>query len=329
MSSVRTSTSHALPELDRARDLSTKAPPGLLRTETLDCVRVGAHDFPIQAFTIGSPDRARPVLGLFGGIHGLERIGTHVVLSFLESLFEQLRWDRHLRRLFEEVRLVAIPLANPGGMALNRRSNPGGVDLMRNAPVDAEERPPFLAGGHRLGPWLPWYRGRTGGPMELEARALCEFVRREIFPSEFAISLDCHSGFGLRDRLWHPYAKTSRPFAAHGAARALKGLLDRTLPHHVYQVEAQCYRTHGDLWDYFFDEHRNECSGTFLPWTLEMGSWRWVKKNPWQLFSLQGPFNPVKPHRERRTQRRHQALIDFLLKAALNHREWLTQESTP
>ncbi|CAH2929990.1 MAG: FIG011155: Zinc carboxypeptidase-related protein [uncultured Paraburkholderia sp.] len=46
--------------------------------------------------------------------------------------------------------------------------------------------------------------------------------------------------------------------------------------------------------------------------TLELGSWLWIKKNPRQLFSRQGFFNPVKAHRTARVLRRHANLLDFL-----------------
>jgi hypothetical protein len=59
-----------------------------------------------------------------------------------------------------------------------------------------------------------------------------------------------------------------------------------------------------------------------------MGSWLWVKKNPRQLFSRLGSFNPIKPHRLRRILRRHTALIDFLHRAVASRDPWtvLTDE---
>ena len=65
--------------------------------------------------------------------------------------------------------------------------------------------------------------------------------------------------------------------------------------------------------------------GVFLPLTLEMGSWLWVKKNPRQLFSRHGLFNPHLPHREQRVLRRHLPLLDFMLRAAAGHASWLPQ----
>ncbi len=162
--------------------------------------------------------------------------------------------------------------------------------------------------------------------MEAEAQAVCEFVRREIFPARVAISVDVHSGYGIVDRLWFPYAKTRRPFAGVAESMALKHLLDRTYAHHVYRIEPQSreYLAHGDLWDYLYDQYRSlQPEGCFIPFTLELGSWVWVKKNWRQFFSLLGMFNPRLPHRERRILRRHVFLFDFLYRAVQSPEPWL------
>ncbi len=313
-----------LPELDRIGALAQLAPT-FVRIETLAKVDARGVELPIQAVTIGSTIKTRPTIGLFGGVHGLERIGTHVVLAFLESFIGRLSWDKDARRAAKKCRIVAIPMVNPGGIYLRSRSNPRGVDLMRNAPVEAEVKTPMLAGGHRYGAWLPWFRG--WGPLETESQALVDFVRREMFPAECAIALDIHSGFGLVDRLWYPYAKNRQPIRDIHHALALSALLDRTLPHHVYRLEPQSasYTTHGDLWDYLYDLYPGEkgpSSGLFLPWTLEIGSWNWVRKSPVSLFRRDGLFNPNEPHRYSRAMRRHLLLFEFLLRAVRAHRRW-------
>lgn len=296
------------------------------RVQTLGQVHHKEISFPLYAISIGSTDPAAPTLGMFGGVHGLERIGTQVILSYLRTLSEFMRWDHAVASLLERSRMVFLPITNPGGMYLMSRSNPQGVDLMRNAPVHADKTSALaLYSGHRLSPRLPWYRGPAGAPMEVESTALCDLVRKEIFPSKVAITLDVHSGFGTRDRVWFPYAKTARPFAGYTDAFAIKDLLDRTYPNHVYIVEPQSrqYTAHGDLWDYLYDEHRKrESGGVFLPMTLEMGSWIWAKKNVRQMFSLLGAFHPIKPHRLQRTLRRHLLFLDFLHRAVICPEQW-------
>jgi hypothetical protein len=54
-----------------------------------------------------------------------------------------------------------------------------------------------------------------------------------------------------------------------------------------------------------------------------MGSWLWVKKNPRQLFSRHGIFNPLIEHRQQRVLRQHQLLLEFLARAASSHARWL------
>jgi hypothetical protein len=187
-----------------------------------------------------------------------------------------------------------------------------------------------LFGGQRLTPRLPWYRGVEGAPMEIETQAVCDFVRREIFPAKIAIGIDIHSGYGAVDRLWFPYAKTREPFAHVAEALALKQLLDRTYANHVYRVEPQSreYLAHGDLWDYLYDEYRAvQPDGCFIPFTLELGSWLWIKKNWSQFFSRLGLFNPRMPHRERRILRRHLFLLDFLYRAVQSPEPWALLEA--
>ena len=73
-----------LPELKMIRDLTLFA-DDLIQVEELDRINVKNKSFPIVAFSIGSKDKSAPTLGLFGGVHGLERVGTHVILSYLDN----------------------------------------------------------------------------------------------------------------------------------------------------------------------------------------------------------------------------------------------------
>ncbi|MFN0250668.1 MAG: DUF2817 domain-containing protein [Kofleriaceae bacterium] len=280
-------------------------------------------DLRIHAFTFGSSDRRRPTLLVTGGVHGLERIGTDVAIAYLVTLVARLAWDELLHAALERCRVIVVPLLNPVGMTRGTRANGNGVDLMRNAPASNLGGTPLL-GGHRISRYLPWYMGRDNAAMEPEAAALVELVERELFASPFAIALDLHSGFGMRDRLWYPYARTREPLPDLPTIIALDELLDASLPNHVYLVEqtARVYTIRGDLWDYLYDRRRAHGGGVLLPLTLEMGSWAWVRKNPWQGLSSIGRFNPIKPHRLSRTLRRHLPLIDFLHHATASHATW-------
>lgn len=295
-----------------------------LDVRTLHVVELaGGLRYPVYGICLGSPSPDVPVAGFFGGVHGLERIGAEVVLSFLHQLVMRLPWDHTLQRQLETVRLVFMPIVNPAGMALGTRANAQGIDLMRNAPVEASGDVPFLLGGQRISPTLPWYRGPVHSPMAAENQALCQWVEDQMLCAPFSIALDCHSGFGLTDRIWFPFAHTRRPIAHLAEVQALRNIFYRTYSHHSYVFEPQSrqYLTHGDVWDYLY-LRACERGTVLLPLTLEMGSWLWVKKNPRQLFSRHGIFNPLIAHRQQRVLRRHQSLLDFIGRAAAGQAWW-------
>lgn len=313
-----------LPELYQIEFLIDQS-PDYLSAEILCEIKVDAITFPVHALTLGSTSKDSPCIVFTAGIHGLERIGTQVVLAFMETLLGRLRWDIAFTNILQQIRIVFIPLLNPAGMAANTRANGHGVDLMRNAPVDSVEKVVWLAGGHRISPLLPWYRGEANGAMELEAQALCDFIINSVLQAPFSMVLDCHSGFGHHDRLWFPYAKSRlQPIKHIGEIYYLRELFFQTYPYqnYVFEPQSQHYITHGDLWDYIYDI-AIEMDRIFLPLTLEMGSWRWIRKNPLQLFNLLGMFHPIKPHRINRVLRRHLVLMEFLVHAALSYENWL------
>ena len=261
----------APPELD---DLEAVLAAAGSRVEVTQTPCAGAQSLPVYRIALGNASPSVPAVGFFGGVHGLERIGTQVVIAWLRSLVVRLDWDESLHRELQQVRLVFMPLVNPGGMLRGTRANPAGVDLMRNAPVDAADAVAPLVGGQRISAGLPWYRGRAGAPMEAESAALCAAVEAELHGRPFSLALDCHSGFGLRDRLWFPHAHTSRPIAHLPELHELHEVFERTLPQHPYVFEPQSrqYLAHGDLWDHAY--LRAPADGAvFLPLTLEMGSW--------------------------------------------------------
>ena len=322
-------TATVLPQLTDLLELIDEGAP-YLQARVLCEVQAGPHRFPVHALTLGNPSPAVPAVGFFGGVHGLERIGADVVIAWLHNLVKRLSWDDSLHEQLKHVRLVFMPLVNPGGFWLGTRANPNGVDLMRNAPVDAREKVPFLIGGQRISKGMPWYRGAEGAPMEAEAQALCDFVDEELLSRDFSVAVDCHSGFGTDDRIWFPYAHTTRPIHHLPEIHALHAIFSQTHAHHPYVFEPQSvqYLTHGDIWDHLYLRARSRPGDrVFLPLTLEMGSWMWIKKNPKQLFSRLGIFNPLIQHRVNRVMRRHIALLDFLTRAASGHQRWLPGSS--
>ena len=104
-------------------------------------------------------------------------------------------------------------------------------------------------------------------------------------------------------------------------------LFEATYPHHIYIIEQQSdsYTVNGDLWDYLFEVYFEKNSfkeKIFIPLCLEMGSWSWLKKNPRQILSPIGLFNPMKKHRYNRTMRRHLYLLNYLSKIIENKESW-------
>ena len=296
-----------------------------LETQVVCEAAVGGKRFPVYAVSLGNPARDVPAIGFFGGVHGLERISAAVVIDYLHSLVVRLRWDSMLHKELESVRLVFMPLVNPGGMWRGTRANPNGVDLMRNAPLESKNSVPFMIGGQRISSALPWYRGPLDAPMEAESRSVCRVVEDELLTRQFSLAIDCHSGFGIHDRIWFPYAHTAVPIKHLAEVHALKTIYDETFANHNYLFEPQSrqYLAHGDIWDYLYQQATTTSDRIFLPLTLELGSWLWVKKNPRQLFSRHGIFNPVIEHRQQRVLREHLSWLDFLMRAASSYLRWL------
>jgi len=319
--------SSSLTELLELERLAEQGAPHLERRQLCE-IEVAGRRLPVLALSLGNPSPAVPAIGFFGGVHGLERIGAELVMAYLASLVSRLRWDESLHRQLESLRMVFMPLVNPGGLWRGTRANPQGVDLMRNAPVEAGAGAPFLVGGQRLSASLPWYRGPAGVPMQAESQALCALVQQELLSHRFAISVDCHSGFGFNDRIWFPFAHTAQPIEHLPEVHALAEILDQTHAQHRYVFEPQSrqYLAHGDLWDHLYLQACARPGAMLLPLTLEMGSWLWVKKNPRQLFSRLGLFNPLLGHRQQRVLRRHMGWLDFVARAAGSAGRWLPQE---
>lgn len=276
--------------------------------------------FPIHSLEIGTEAaiKKNPV-GIIAGVHGLETIGVRVLLDFLEYILS----PNSLGYLPEidkgKIGIVSMPIVNPGGVALKMRANPAGVDLMRNSGVDAE-KPMAFFGGHKISPKLPYYRGNT---MEPEARVLYRFLQKYFFESKKPLMnvLDIHSGFGTIDHVWWPFAYTKEKCKDEPLFLELANYLKETC-HNVsfrYGPQSESYTTNGDLWDRFYI-HFNEArkngkeskKSIFLPWTLEIGTWSDLKKDPLRALKKRGIFNPAKENKTERITGYRKFLTDFV-----------------
>jgi predicted deacylase len=108
--------------------------------EIIDYIEYENYQFPIHCITLGSEQKNVPVIMYFGGVHGLEKIGTEILISYLHTIAELLEWDRGLADRLKHSRMVFVPIVNPVGVFRGSRCNPNGVDLMRNAPIDGMDK---------------------------------------------------------------------------------------------------------------------------------------------------------------------------------------------
>lgn len=287
-------------------------------------VEYQSKKYPLISVRFGNP--SAPTLLVVGGVHGLERIGAQLAVSLLKSFHERLTWDVVAQNFLKSVQIVFVPLVNPFGYFEVTRSNGAGIDLMRNAPIETEGKPPFLLGGHHYSNRLPWFRGFAPAP---ETEFLFSVVKEILSASSTLISVDIHSGFGFNDQLWFPFANSMKEFSQLAELSLFFELFEKSHPYHIYKIEPQSknYLTHGDIWDYCFLNFKKP-EQVYLPLTLEMGSWIWVKKNPLQIFSKTGLFNPIKQHRIHRTMRRHRPLFDFLIHSLIAHQVWTKSDSS-
>lgn len=264
--------------------------------------------FPVYALTLGKKSAIRKYpVGLVAGVHGLETVGVRVLLDFLESIFAE---PGHVLKSLKKGKfaIVSIPILNPGGVAMKRRSNPDGVDLMRNSGVDGESAMAFF-GGQKLSPHLPYYRGKSLQP---ESRTLFAFIREHLFNARSGLIpvLDIHSGFGMRDSLWWPYAGKKEPCPDQNLYERTARILCQDQPGIVAEPQSDAYTIHGDLWDFLYSEFQVlNRKPRFLPFTLEIGTWAEIKKEPGRLLSRRGLFNPP-PESKAETILRYRAFLE-------------------
>ncbi|MCE9598660.1 MAG: DUF2817 domain-containing protein [Spirochaetia bacterium] len=253
---------------------------------------INGFRFPVYSLVLGKKSAVKhhPV-GLIAGVHGLETVGVRVLLDFLENIFaEPGQVFRDLKK--GKYAIICIPILNPGGVAMKRRSNPGGVDLMRNSGVESKSAMRFF-GGQKVSQLLPYYRGKNLQP---ESRTLFALVREYLFPVRKGLIpvLDIHSGFGMKDSLWWPYAGTTQPCPDQLLYERTARILCENETDIVPESQSNAYTIHGDLWDYLYNEFQQETrKSRFLPFTLEIGTWKEIKKEPMRLFSRRGMFNPL------------------------------------
>jgi hypothetical protein len=273
--------------------------------------------YPIYLLEVGKRSAfKRHAVSLVSGVHGLETIGIRIHLDILKCLLNPKSTHFSPALAAGKFGVYSLPILNPAGVALETRANGRGVDLNRNSGINAEKAVPFF-GGHRLSPVLPYYRGRT---LERESRALYRFLCEYAWKvGRLHLSLDIQSGYGSQNYLWWPYSysKTRVPHAAVFQLVAAE-LSQR---HPLYRIEPMSlsYQTHGDLWDRALIEFEAAKERKliarqqiFLPLTLEIGTWREIKKNPLRIASKEKIFNPPPQSRKSYLRQHRQLLWDLI-----------------
>ncbi|PKA00238.1 carboxypeptidase [Leptospira levettii] len=282
--------------------------------------------FPIYVLEIGKPKAIKSnVSGLIAGVHGLETIGIRVLLDFLDDLFARKNSVLYHEIKNGEVGIVCIPILNPGGVALKRRSNPKGVDLMRNSGVEAVKAP-FFFGGHKYSNFFPYYRGKV---LQTESRVLDRYFKEYFLRAEnqFIPVVDIHSGFGTVDHVWWPYASTHEPCADEELFQQIGSNFANHLNHFLYRFgpQSETYTTHGDLWDRLYDQFQSNIkeihspiSRHFLPLTLEIGTWSDINLDPLKIFRKRGIFNPSRELKQKSIISHRKFLSDVIRLAKMN-----------
>ena len=87
-------------------------------TQVIEQIHYKSHEFPIHCITLSSTEPDAPALAFFGGAHELEKIGSEVVISYMETISQLLDWDGEFLNRLEKSRLVFVPLVNPVGIYL-------------------------------------------------------------------------------------------------------------------------------------------------------------------------------------------------------------------
>ena len=93
------------PELEQIEAIIQESNATSLTSRALCWVPCGDDLLPVYALTLGNRDPGVPCVTYVAGVHGLERIGTQVVIAYLEGLLERLKWDRVLADILQRVRI--------------------------------------------------------------------------------------------------------------------------------------------------------------------------------------------------------------------------------
>lgn len=278
------------------------------QVELIKNIEYHQKTYPVYQISEGNKINPKAQILLTGAIHGLEKIGANIIFSFLKII-------KNKKINLENIHIIAIPIANPYGYVNETRCNGNNVDLMRNAPFDAERVVPFL-GGHKISNFFPYYRGEK---LEEENLILVNLVDELLLKEIPLFHLDIHSGFGNETEIWTP----------QDTYIDVNNSLYRLFKHSCFIFKNQPYNSHGDMLKYLFDTFKHKKK--YVPVTLEIGFfykinslkeisfWKKFLKNPFKFLKFKRWFFSPKYGEKRKVIRVHtQFLIDLVQKINKN-----------
>lgn len=101
-------------ELGHIQDFAERYPE--LSLTTLTRIEHQGFEMPLQRLSMGSQDPTAPCLILTGSIHGVERIGSQIILAFIKSLLKRRHWDSQLNDTLNKIQVLTVPVVNPWGV---------------------------------------------------------------------------------------------------------------------------------------------------------------------------------------------------------------------
>ena len=109
--------------------------PDICRLSSLGATPQGRELWVLLITDNPDVEEDEPEFKYVSTMHGNEPVGTELCLYFIDLLLSGYGTDTRLTALVDETAISIVPLMNPDGHAVDRRSNSLGADLNRSFPV--------------------------------------------------------------------------------------------------------------------------------------------------------------------------------------------------